>query len=225
MPGFFGDQADRLLRKQWTDPFELAQELWAMFNADVPMTTDQPIIQTRNNDNVPATQIIDNTDGSSSPIVINKTDGDPSPQPNVNSNGDYSCCGSSSQNQPPKPPQDPSKDPFPPPGTVTGAPGGTPPTDPNTPYRQFLGTVTIKIVNGPPDVFHFNGLDVVFVAIGCFPYKPPTIPKPSSPFDPTFKSPNGTILEQIAEFMAKWSLDGYTITSQSVGDPGGVCTP
>ena len=192
-----------------------------MFNADVPMTTDQPIIQTRNNDNVPAYKIIDNTSGASSPIVINKTDGVPSPQPNVDSGGNYSCCGSSSQNQQPKPPQDPSQQPTPPPLPVTPAP---PPTrDPNTPYKQFVGQVTIVIHQGDPDIYGFNGQEPTFTATGCFPYKPPTIPAPADPFDERFNAPNGTVQQQIDNFKNRWELDGYEVISKTVTGPGASC--
>jgi hypothetical protein len=222
MPGFFGDQAERLLRKSWNDPDELAQELFAMFQADLPMTTDQPIIQRRNNDSVPAYTIIDNTDGSRSPIVINKTDNKPSTNPNTDSGGNYNCCGSSGQNSPPSEPGDL---PFPPPPVappVTSAPPPGGGGDPNLPHKTFLGSVTFVVHQGDPDVFGWDGEEETFVATGCFPYKPPTVPAPTNPFDSRFNEPK-TLQQQIDEFMARWNLDGYTITGQSVGPPGGVC--
>lgn len=224
MPGFFGDQADRLLRKKWDDPYELAQELWAMFNADVPMTTDQPIVVRRNADDQAAVRIIDNTAGTSSPIIVNKTDGEESDQPNIDSDGDYRCCGSGGQNGSDGPADDePSNGGSPPadPGTISPQP---PPSDPNTPYRLFFGTVRIKINQGEPDPSHWNGQQPTFTATGCFPYKPPLIPAPTDAYDERFNSPDGSINQQIQEFMASHNLDGFETIGNSVSGPGGPCT-
>lgn len=221
IPGFFGDQADRLLRKKWDDPYELAQELWAMFQADVPMTTDQPVILRRNADGEPAIRIIDNTDGSTSPVRVVKTDGKVSQNANVDSGGKYQCCGGSGQNGQPKTPKDPSK--------TGGKPGGgdvekePPPKDSNVPYREFNGTVRIKIHQGAPDFYHWNGLEPSFTAFGCFPYRPPTINAPVTAFDERFKDPDGTIQEQINVFMAHNGLDGYTVMGDSISAPGLPC--
>jgi hypothetical protein len=224
MPGFFGDQSDRLLRKDWTDDAQgLALELWSMFKADVPMTTDQPLELTRNNDAVPAVKIIDNTNGTSSPIqVVRPPDSTPSPQPNVNSGGGYSCCGSSGQNQQP---QQPRRDnpPLGGGGNVGAAPppgGGTPP--PTTPKRNFVGTVVIRVFVDP-DPFDFNGREEPMTATGCFPYDPDhSILGPTTAYANGFNDP-ATIQAQINAFMVRWSLDYYTQVSDTVGPPGGVC--
>jgi hypothetical protein len=220
---FFGAQADRLLRKEWGDDVDsFAQELVAMFTSKEPINLTGPVTIDRGNaDNVPALTINDGTNGSSAPIVINRTDGTGSSQPNVDSGGGYSCCGSSSQNAPPKmPPVDQGKFPPVPPVTPAGPPGGLP--DPNMPRREFSGTILIKVVQGEPDVFGWNGQQVPFIATGCVPYKPPSVNGPTSAFDPSLNQPE-PVTAQLAAFMAKWSLDGYDLIADTVAGPGSPC--
>jgi hypothetical protein len=74
MPGFFGDQAMRLLREWWgslrydgrkeSGAKDLAEELYSMFQADQPQTTDQPVIITPAS-TVPALTINNNVGGTS----------------------------------------------------------------------------------------------------------------------------------------------------------------
>jgi hypothetical protein len=41
--GIFGNQALRLLREKWSSPNELAEELYAILNSNVPMTLTGPV--------------------------------------------------------------------------------------------------------------------------------------------------------------------------------------
>lgn len=54
--GLFKDQVLRLLREDWDSPKELAEELYAILNADIPLTLDGPIT-INNNSSEPAVTI------------------------------------------------------------------------------------------------------------------------------------------------------------------------
>lgn len=53
--GLFRDQASRLLRERWPDANLLAEELYAMFTSDVPVSIDSPVIITSTNGAPPLT--------------------------------------------------------------------------------------------------------------------------------------------------------------------------
>lgn len=59
---FFFKQAIRLLRTKWKSPQLLAEELYSMFQADVPNETDQPVIINSSSDDPPL-QVRDFGDG------------------------------------------------------------------------------------------------------------------------------------------------------------------
>ena len=61
MPGFFGNQSNRLQRERWADASELADELFAMFGADTPLEADVPITLVQRGD-TPAITVV-NEDG------------------------------------------------------------------------------------------------------------------------------------------------------------------
>lgn len=54
--GILADQRFRLLREEWDNPLDLAQELYAMFGADGPLQIDGPV-QIKNNTDAPAVSI------------------------------------------------------------------------------------------------------------------------------------------------------------------------
>lgn len=58
--------------------------------------------------------------------------------------------------------------------TLTAAP------PPATPRGCFQGTLTIRIVNPPPDTGGFNGQTTTFNGTGCMAFAPPTVPAPGS---------------------------------------------
>lgn len=74
--GILGDQAMRLLRESWASPNELAEELFAMFTSDRPVTIDSPLII--NNTSADGPPITINQGGSNDQtIVINRDSPDP----------------------------------------------------------------------------------------------------------------------------------------------------
>jgi len=62
----FGNEAVRLLREQWPNPTMLAQELYAMFEDDVPLEHNAPITLTN--------------PGTEAPLIINVAPGQPAVQ-------------------------------------------------------------------------------------------------------------------------------------------------
>jgi hypothetical protein len=217
MPGFFGDQAARLLRCRWrTNTDKLAEELFAMFAADKPMTTDQPLTLTRNGE-TPAVTIIDNTGGNSPPIQIIQPV--PVDTPVIDPGGNGSCCGGGGgsgggggggqNHDPPDNPSGGGGDPDPP----------NPPPPTPVPYRFFQGTVKLRYHKSKPDPYGFDNKESTYPGSACLPYNPPTITGPSTAF--VFPQ----IQPAIDDFIARWHIDGYTVISDDVVGPLAYCTP
>jgi len=77
--GWMKDQAERLLRRYWKGPKgaqNLAEELHAIFNAEVPIRIDQPIILIGNDKGDPPLQIVTRpTDDGFVPPIVTGTAG------------------------------------------------------------------------------------------------------------------------------------------------------
>jgi hypothetical protein len=217
MPSFFGKQAIRLQRKFETVQ-QLADELYSMFGSEVPMETDQQVIIHRNDENSPGIQIIDNTDGTSSPIQIIRKKGDDVPTPAMDPGG-FDCCsdggggggggGGGSGGRPPIPSAG---------SPSTGGPVSLAQPPVGAFYRVFSGEVIVSVSKDGPDPSGFNGQTTAFSGAACLPYNPPTIPAPTS----ALSIPD--IGRQMDSFASRWQV-GLTVISDRVSGPGRKCTP
>lgn len=218
MPKFFGDEATRLIRKYWGDDAEaLAEELYAMFQRKSEAQQQQPLTITRDGDQ-PAIRIIDNSDGTSSPIQIVK--GNDGPAPAIDPGGGK-CCGDGGGgggvgSGKPDDPNNPTA--FPPPTTPPPVTPGGGTGDPNLPRRLFNGTLAVRWRQGEPDTYHFNGTIDTFTGTACLPYKPPTVPPPTS------AQVIPEVMENLKRFQDQWHLDSYDVVDDTVGPPGATCT-
>lgn len=215
MPGFFGEQATRLLRERWSSAQELAEELFAMSGLGGPAETDRPLVLYRNGDE-PAITIIDNSGGSSPPIrIVGGNNGTDSVDP-----GNYQCCGGGGGGGSPTVPHQNQEDETSGPGGGGGDVNPAPPPGP-TPRRIFTATLTVRIRANPPDTFGFNGQMPSFTAQECKLYNPPSIPAPTTAFafgDITSQLNNYLSQPGLAPFLA-----GYDVITDTVSPPGAVC--
>lgn len=214
MPGFFGNQAERLQRK-FKNVQQLADELYCMIGADLPMESDVPLILRRNSEDEPIIRIIDNTDGTTSPIQIVRTKGGDVDTPAVDTGG-FDCChqgdgggasGNREGDEPPKPKETSGGGPV----TLAPPPGGAP-------YRLFQGRIQASFTKDGNDPYGFNGTTAMFVGAECRPYNPPAIPAPTSALI------IGDIARKLDNYAARWGLS-YTIFEDLVSAPGRTCQP
>ena len=97
---WFFDQSPRLLRHLWSTPTQLAQELYAMFQADIPMTTDAPVTINNPNPQLPAVTIQQPNNPNAPYINMKDPKGNPIGGLGVNpSNGKPALVGANGQPQ------------------------------------------------------------------------------------------------------------------------------
>lgn len=207
MPGFYGSQGERLLRRAWrSDVDSFAKELYAMWKE--PIQTDQTITIYRTDPDQPAIRIIDTTGGDTPPIVIrNGPDGDD--EPFDPSGGGGGGGGGSS----PTGGKDKAPKPKPPAPTGGGSIGTATPPSPTVGYL-FTANLRVQIIEPPPDRAGFNGLQPIFTATECKPYKPPLANKPTTAF--AFAG----ILDALNRYISQNGLTGqYFVITDTVSDP------
>lgn len=183
-----------------------------------PSKTNTPLELSRYDDQ-PAITIYDFSGSDQPPIKIVKVGSD---------EADSKCCSGSigsgggsgpggGKTPPPKPRTPPDLGGVDP---VTDAPDGSG----EVPYRQFTGTLQIRIHVSDDDPYGWEGQEPFFVSdLECKPYRPPTIPAPSTAFG--FPS----LTQKLDEFLANPTLSPYflyyEVVSDTVSPPGAECTP
>lgn len=75
--GMFTDEVPRLLKKKWTSPQELAEEIFALLSSDTPIKIDSPVELTGNPQGVPPLTIINQTTTRNQPVdpIVTRTGG------------------------------------------------------------------------------------------------------------------------------------------------------
>lgn len=135
----FRKQSIRLLREKWTDPQNLAEEIFGILNSDEPIEIDGPVTINNNTDQSPLT--INNYSNSDDDVTINRYPDDPPDLPNYPppppmDTGDVITIhinqdGIDRDRKPPNDPGPPTSDPLPgggggfPGQVVSGGPGDT----------------------------------------------------------------------------------------------------
>lgn len=217
MPGFFGEQATRLLRERWNSAQELAEELFAMSGITGPMSTDRTIVIYRNGEE-PAIRIIDNSSGNSPPIQIIRRNDPPydwQQAINIYPPPDPGGGGGGGQEEEEEEEDDGQSGPGD--GEILY------PAEPPEPTGGRMFTATLKIIvhANEPDPFNFDGLVAVFTNSQCFPYSPPLAPAPTT----AFQFPG--IIAQLNAYTSLPTLapyfSGYTIVYDLVSSPGASC--
>lgn len=66
----FGSETERIIRTKWKNPVALSQELWALFQGDIPITQNAPITITQENPDDPRPRLtFDLPPGGDGPVI------------------------------------------------------------------------------------------------------------------------------------------------------------